>query len=232
MTVDWSTVFAGAKVVLDPLAAASWPIALSVILFGFRKPLIGLIGRMKEATGFGTSVAFEAQQGAIALQQGTGDRDVSGQPTIASAQPPAPDLVYDILDNRTLEILDTALPGEHSIKLLWAVRLASISEAHRLHEFHYRLIFGSQIRALVALNQNVQEEIVVFEQFFRQVAADPANTPIHKDRTFEQWGEFLVNAGYVEISSESDQNIVKITPLGRQFCAWLGYAGAQQGKLG
>ena len=232
MNVDWPTVFTGMKVVLDPLAAASWPLALSTVLFGFRKPIVGLIGRMKEATGFGTSLAFEAERGAIAHQQETSDRDVSVPATIASAQPPASDSVYDIFDKRTLDTLDAALPGEHSIKLLWAIRFASISETNRLHEFYYRLIFGSQIRALVALNQTVQGDVSLFEEFFNQTVADPANTLIHKGRTFEQWGEFLVNAGYVELLADTDPRVVRITPFGRQFCAWLGYAGASQAKPG
>jgi hypothetical protein len=231
MSINWPIVFTGIKTVLDPVAAASWPIAIAAISYAFRDPLSALLNRVKSLSGFGASLVTAASQSA------SGQQEVAETPgtsvTVTGNTAPPHDPVFDPLDAALLAQLNDVIPTDVSLKLAWAVRQRSISEANRLHEMHYRQIFGSQIRALQALNQIGREELAPFRQFYtEQVLRDPANTAIHRDRTFEQWGEFLIEAGYVTIVEGSDPEIVEITPFGRQFCAWLGATGAFQAKPG
>jgi hypothetical protein len=97
---------------------------------------------------------------------------------------------------------------------------------------NYRLIFGSQIIALKGLNVVGQGPVSDFENLYKKVAADPANEAIHKNRTFEQWGQFLINAAYVELIEGSEPPTVRITPFGRQFLQWMVIAGAPEIKAG
>lgn len=233
MSVDWPTVFAGMKTVLDPLAASSWPIAFGVGVFALRQPIARLLDRIKTVSGWGASLDIAPKQDALQHQQ-DGVEGTSVVPAqIDPTAMPAADPVFDSMDRGLMDTLDKVLPGNDALKLAWAVRQRSISEANRIHETHYRMIFGSQIRALITLNQAVQGEVSTFERFFNeQVLADPANAGIHQGRTFEQWGQFLVDAAYVELVEGSDPALVRITPFGRQFCAWLAFTGASQLKLG
>lgn len=233
MSVDWPTVFAGVKTVLDPIAAASWPIVLGGVTYGLREPIARLLDRVKSVSGWGASLDIAPRQDALTHQQD----DPEGRSIVPSAidpnAMPANDPVFDVMDKHAFEILDKVILGDDRLKLAWAVRQRSISEANRIHETNYRIIFGSQIKALIALNQQVQGEVGLFDRFYNeQVLADPANISIHQGRTFEQWGDFLIQAGYVELVQPSEPPLVRITPFGRQFCTWLAITGASQTKPG
>jgi hypothetical protein len=47
------------------------------------------------------------------------------------------------------------------------------------------------------------------------------NEPLHKGRTFDQWGDFVANIGYVAAVDGSNPPKVQTTPLGRQFLEWM-----------
>lgn len=232
MYVDWPVVFAGFKAILDPIASASWPIAFGAVAYGFRSPISKLLGRIKTVSGWGASMDISPAQEMIALQQ-DGSETPALPATITHDTMPPTDPVFDVMDRNLLESLDAIIGVDDRLKLIWAVRQRSISEANRLHEFHYRLMFGSQIKALVTLNQTGAAPVAIFEKFYdEQVRPDPANGAIHDGRSFEQWGAFIVDAAYAEIVHGSNPPTVRITPFGRQFCAWLGHTGASQAKLG
>ncbi len=86
--------------------------------------------------------------------------------------------------------------------------------------------------SLKALSVSGQAPISDFEKFYATVASNPANEPIHKDRTFEQWGEFVANIGYVIVVEGSDPPQVQITLFGRHFLQWMVVAGVPEFKAG
>jgi hypothetical protein len=145
---------------------------------------------------------------------------------------PAADAVYDGFDAQLTTFLDQNVQGDAQVKLAWAIRARSISEANRLHELSYRLIFGSQIVMLKGLNVVAQAPVSEFEKFFATVAANPANEALHKNRTFEMWLQFLINANYVARVDGSDPPAVQITAFGRQFLQWMVIAAAPEIKPG
>jgi hypothetical protein len=233
MGVDWPLVFQGVKTVLDPLAAASWPIAIGVTAWAFRRPIESVIGRVRQFSGFGTTAEFATNE-AIMHQQDAEKTSTPALPTIADPlQLPSADPVFDILDQQLRDVLDQDISGDYSLKLSWAIRQRSISEATRIHETNYRLIFGSQIFALKTLNTVGQGPVGDFERYYNEkVLTNPQWEAIHKGRTFDQWGQFLVDAAYVVIIEGSNPPIVQITPFGKQFLHWIIIEGVSEFKAG
>ena len=232
MSVDWQLTFQGFKTLLDPLAAASWPIAIGIIAWIFKAPVEAMIGRVRHVSGFGGIAEFAPRE-ASAQQQSVGASAAKSLPTLADTNnlPPS-DPIFDVLDAQLAANLAQHIGGDERVKLAWAIRQRSVSEANRLHETNYRLIFGSQVTALKALNVIGQGSISDFEAFYDSVAKDPAWEAIHRGRTFEKWGEFLINTGYTAIVDGSDPPSVHITPFGRQFLQWLVLSAVPEIKPG
>lgn len=227
-TVDWPTIFAGLKTILDPLAEASWPIALGIIVFSFRRQIAFLLNRIKQVTGFGGTAEF-----APALTPTDQKSESPKTEVAATADPnkmPPRDPVYDPLDAQLLTWLNEHMPGDNKLMLAWAIRSRSISEAFRLHELHYRAIFGSQIQALKALNTVGRAPIRDLEVYFNAAASNPAWSVFYKDRSFDMWTSFLVDAGHLHFIPNSDPQEVEITPLGRQFLVWIAQNGLSENK--
>lgn len=233
MTVNWPLVFQAVKTVLDPLAAASWPIAFGIVAWAFQKPITAMIERIRQLSGFGGTADFATGEG-VAHQQPPAEGSESAKlPALADVgKPPPSDPVYDILDGQLEAVLNQGIVGNTEIKLAWAIRQRSFSEANRIHETNYRFIFGSQIHALRTLNGVGQGPVSYFEKYYETVATNPAWEAIHKDRTFEQWWEFLVNANYIALVDHSEPPLVQITPFGHQFLQWMVRAHASDFKPG
>lgn len=232
MSVDWPIVFEGVKTVLDPISNASWPIAIGVIAWVFREPVKAMIGRVRQLSGFGGTADFTTAD-AISHQQSAEGSTTASLPALADTNnlPPS-DPVFDILDGQLATVIEQHVKGGDNVKLAWAIRQRSISEATRIHETNYRVIFGSQIHALKTLNVVGTGAISEFEAFYETVRANPAWEAMHKDRTFEQWGQFLINAAYVMLVEGSDPETVQITPFGKQFLHWMVLAAVPEGKPG
>lgn len=231
MNVIWPLVFQGVKTVLDPIAQASWPIAIGVVAWAFRNPLTAMIARVRQVSGFGGTADFATPE--IGSQQSADATKASSLPALSdTANAPPTDAVYDALDARLGADLNQHIQGNADVKLAWAIRSRSVSEANRMHETHYRLLFGSQIAALKSLNVCGPAPISDFEKFYAAIATNPANEPIHKDRTFEQWADFVANIGYVEAVEGSTPPQARITPFGRQFLQWMVVNGVSEFKPG
>lgn len=230
MGVDWLLVFKGVETVLDPIAAASWPIAIGAVAWAFRTPITAMIGRVRQVSGFGGTAEFNTPE--IGSQQ-SADATKAAVPALTdtSIAPPS-DTVYDALDSQLEATLDRHIQGGADVKLAWAIRSRSISEANRMHETNYRLLFGSQIAALKSLNVTGPAPISEFEKYYATVASNPANEPIHKDRSFDQWADFVANIGYVVAVEGSNPSLAQITPFGRQFLQWMTANGVSEFKPG
>lgn len=228
MNVDWPVVFEGAKTVLDPLSNASWPIAISVLAWVFREPIASMIERVRQLSGFGGSADFGDSN---SQRQPAKGPVTASLPALADTNNlPPPDPVFEALDLQLSTQLNQHITGNESVKLAWAIRQRSVSEANRIHETNYRLIFGSQIHALKTLNVAGTGTVSDFEAYYGSVQANPAWEAIHKGRSFDQWGQFLIDAGYVALIEGSDPPAVQITPFGKQFLQWMVHAGVSEYK--
>lgn len=232
MHVDWPIVFEGLKTILDPLSNASWPIAVGVIAWAYREPVRAMIGRVRQLSGFGGTADFVAND-AISPRQSAGGSTTASLPALAdTSNLPPPDLVLDVLDRQLATVLEEHVKSGDNVKLAWAIRQRSVSEATRIHETNYRVIFGSQIHGLKTLNTLGTGNVSEFEEFFESIRANPAWEVLHKDRTFDQWGQFLIDAGYVALIEGSEPMQVNITPFGKQFLQWMVLAGVPDVKPG
>ena len=147
MAVDWVLLFHGVKTILDPLASASWPIAVGITAWAFRKPIEAMIGRVRQLSGFGGSADFTSGEALTHQQTAEGSPKASLPALTDTGNLPPSDPVFDILDGQFAAVLEQHIQGGDDKKLAWAIRQRSISEATRVHETNYRLIFGSQIHA-------------------------------------------------------------------------------------
>ncbi len=208
-------------VVLDALAASSWPIAFGISVLLFRKPIINLLSRVRRFNGFGGEAEFNALENPaqLAAHADGGRLALPGGNNIPYFPPPDP--VYTEFDQATRDVLDAEAAGEAERQLAWAIRMRSISEANRIHERNYRMIFGSQIAALRALNTATEAKVDEFRPFFSAALQNPDWKDIHDGRTFEQWGQFILDTGYARIIEDSEPAKVQITPFGKQFLLWM-----------
>jgi hypothetical protein len=219
--LDWPLVLQGTKVVFDFLGQISWPVAVVLIIYFFRTKVADLLSRIDNVDAFGVKAKLNlpssiSQQGvSVPKEDGIGDNQV---------QPPLPDPLYTPIDDAVMADLNKHVIGDSETKLAWAVRLRSISEVNRGHETAYRLIFGSQIKALRVLNTLPSAPVDNFKPLFEAYANSAEWREVHKGRTYEDWGTFLVDIGLVAVDESQTPPTVHITPLGHSFLNWLNIA--------
>ena len=219
--LDWPLVIQGTKVVLDFLGQISWPVAVVLIIYFFRTKVADLLSRIDNVDAFGVKAKINlpssiSQQGvAVSTEDGIGNNQT---------QPPQPDPLYTQFDNVVRAEIEKHITGDAETKLAWAIRLRSMSEVNRAHETAYRLIFGSQIKALRVLNTLTSAPIDYFKPLFETYASSADWKEVHKDRTYEDWGKFLVDMGFVAIDENQTPPTVHITVLGQSFLNWLNLA--------
>lgn len=123
--------------------------------------------------------------------------------------------------------------GSPERKLAWAIRARSVAEIERLHERNYRNIYGSQILALKALNAiGGVAKGEDFRPFYDTAASTPEFKGAYENRSFELWGEFLIDAGYVEVVEGTEPLQVRLTIMGADFLHWLVRSRAPEFKPG
>ncbi len=224
--IDWGLTFQGFKTVLDPLASASWPIAVGATAYGFRDSIKALLVRIRSFKGAGleAEMAVEEQQAAA-----TQALDAPQLAPIGTEFPPLHP-VYTAVDAETSAVLDEFIGAAPEKRLSWAIRMRSISETNRRHEQWYRIMFGSQLRALQRLSKLGRAPAESFRPFFDEAAKQSETAPLHEGRTFEEWGQFLIDIGYVAQVPET--NDVAITPMGVNFLIWMVEAKVNEWRPG
>ncbi len=210
---DWSLAFAGTKTVLDPLAAASWPIAIAWACYFFRLDIQKLIDRVRLIRGVGLEADLQGE-----VQQLANERT----PRIGNGDP-GEDQVYSPMDASVREYLDKEIGDDLEKKLAWAIRLRSMSETARVNETIYRLIFGSQLSALQHLNQSGGvASVESVERFYQEAKEDPQWSAIYENRPFSDWLHFLYQANLVtNLAPEK----LALTAMGKNFLVWTAQAG-------
>ena len=228
-SVDWALTLQAIKTILDPIAAASWPIGVVTVFWLFRSDLRNILPRIRTIKGAGVeaNLHIETQSATSPTNQVQGEFRAG-----FGTEFPPPNPVYDELDKISRDILNGEIHGDVEKKLAWAIRMRSISEANRIHETNYRLIFGSQLKALRRLNVISRAHASQFEPVFQEAAENLETAPFHEGRTFQEWGQFLLNAGYVREVPSSNPTEVEITPFGQQFLTWMIEARASDYRPG
>jgi len=191
------------QAVVDIVAATAWPVALVFVATRYKEEFQSLLTRVRKASL--TGVEFDAGN-----QQGVRRPDDDLALTDYSRSTPA---VRSLEETLSLEI--NKRPSEQRQAVL--VHELAISRLVAHFERSYRLIFGSQIRALRLLDKD--EGGVPTEEaftFFEQVKL--GNPEFYENRSFHEWSRFLIDGtGFV---ARRDGNYV-LTDLGREFLSFL-----------
>jgi hypothetical protein len=230
--VDWGLVLQALKVVLDPLAAAAWPIMIGIVAWAFYGELRALLNRLKHFSGFGGVAEFDALEAQQALQDDDVAAVTPSEVQVVGIPVPPPDAVHDPFDQELRADLDMKFGGDMEAKLKWAVRQRSLSEVSRRHEYTFRAIFGSQLQALKTINAMGEGPLSLLQPYYKEGVSSPAAKASGRQPTFEQWTDFLRVMGLIETVEGSEPIMVRITPLGRHFLAWIVQAGVFENKIG
>lgn len=132
---------------------------------------------------------------------------------------PPNDEFLQAIDRHNHDLIVKSVPnaGHH---LQWAIRLASYLSVQRDHEITYRLIFGSQLRALRQISQSgASLGLDSLREFYNEAAT--AEPEIYQDFDFASWWGFLAERNLVTQKGMS----LEITPAGRSFLAYLAVTG-------
>lgn len=205
-------------------ALSSWPPIIGIIsvffLFLFRKQIADLIDRIVKVGRHGIETASSGQQDNSTLtetDESPADeilRELDSQLLIERE-----DLIDQELESRGI---DDPQERERVLKRYFAAMLTGFEFEHV-----YRLIWGSQLTALQALNtqggdgMQLDKLSGIFER-----AKDAWGGPLEDD-TFERWLSFLSNRELVEV----DNQRAVLTVKGREFLRYLVGSGYSTEKI-
>ena len=220
------------------LEHAAWPIAVVVIaivaLVLFRPQVAGILARMKSFKapgGVEAQLDASAQAGAEIRGEISRPADRPAPPDTtgieAGGTPPESDL-YRPIDENTRQWLETSFPGRKDLQLQWLIRFYSAVVVEKAHETTYRLIFGSQLKAMQWLNQPLIAPLAEMRRFYDEgFVSRPDAKP-----TFEAWYGFLLNAGYILIHQPPTvpEAQIEMTFAGRDFLTWMAARGISPDK--
>lgn len=146
--------------------------------------------------------------------------------TPAPAPKPLPPIVsgtgsplYDAIEQNIRN--DVRLKGmDDTAKLNVLISSQAVIQSHVVFERIYRLIFGSQLYALDLADRPGGIPLVDVENVFN--SAKRRFGDFHKDRTFTQWCQFLLDSGLaVELPPQGGTKMAGVTPLGHHFVVYV-----------
>ena len=239
MNIDWKLVFEGIRAVFEPLATASWPIAFGIIAWIYKDNIGNLLSRIRTVRGLGAEADIQPLDGRS--QQGQNPEEISNPLSKSNqiiinpaggtlSRMPPPHELYDLIGQKTLGDLQEIFSDDQESKLNWAVRLYARAEIERLHEFHYRVIFGSQLQALKELNQLRRARADKFEHYYNAAKETEAGKVVLENTDFEKWGQFLIDIGYVVWAADNDEEVL-ITAFGIDFITWIAGRGISEYRI-
>ncbi len=181
-------------------------IALVVIVFLiiFYKPISEKVKKIKNIGKAG--VAFEEQQ------------------DTASDQSKAAEQLLSKLDNQYILDQEAGIRKEFGAKLggnpkeMEKVLIRYLAVMYMVAEFEkiYRIIYGSQIKILLKLNNGIQTEAQQLLPYYQEAANEYPS--IYQDYAFPDYMGYLTNESLVVLENNATYGI---TLKGRTFLSWL-----------
>lgn len=191
-----------------------WPVVVIIIALFFKKPLSGLLNRIKSIKGGKYALDTEPQQNQIKAGTASEAKETKIEKIEKSLNVISEDTrkIFQEAINKETEIDKIKNPEEKS-KALY-----NYAEALYIHlQFGriYNLIFGSQISLLNHLNSSHIETIDSIKFFYDNAVT---KYPHLKNYPYENYLSFLQEQGLINIS---DKNKITITSIGRDFLKYL-----------
>lgn len=142
----------------------------------------------------------------------------TSQPAETSANlEPLP--LTEAIEAQMSEALDQRFHNNLQPKIDALKRALAIQRVLHAHEFNYRVIFGTQLQFLKALNEasvkNTAQAQPWYDEYKRRITDGAVS--------FEDWLSFLTSCGYIEVAAGEISSVrrVDITALGRDFLIWM-----------
>ena len=216
---------------------ALWPLCVFVLALVFRKPLVGLLGRIETFKGWGAELSTSSAAKQLDKPLTPAGDDLLAKPAEAQALLPIGDALEEQrnavknyggeyptlrlwMDNikAHLASLHFDLASQETSELL--IRHLAVAQQLAKAEAVYRLIFGSQIAAMHKLNQTGPHPESVIRPYYER--ARNRSPRFYNDYSFESWMDFLT--GNQLVAYEKGQYGISL--LGRDFLGWLDATGA------
>lgn len=216
-----------------------------VFMVVFRAAITRLIDRIKNVGLLGARAeAYPTNQSPDAAKAATSEIDdaVRKEPTLAKppqapsnppavpAQVPVPGGVAKSIVQITVEQnirndpkLTMLTSAEAKVDLL--IQYQAAAQIEVTFERVYRLIFGSQVRALRAAIRPVPASVI--EAIFNDAKARFPEA--HSNRTFEEWCQFMAQTSLgVRTPDQNGVPMVSITNLGHEFLIYMDRMGYRE----
>lgn len=192
---------------VEALKAVGWPVAIVFMVWWLRVPILSLIPRINSLKAPGLEVGLDsAKESQIAK---TEPRDLRQVSVVAGL--PKTDAII-ALESQVRNELPKYPRSEHEDLLINAVAVLNLEKHFSLV---YMNIFGSQIRALQAINERGgQISLTDAEEGFEEIKQAVAEL---RDWTLERYTAYLESNGLLV----RDSNKIKLTPVGRDFISFL-----------
>lgn len=190
------------KTIVELIKAVAWPSAFFALGFMFRSDVRGLFPRLTKANL--TGLEFNPTKQASSPQSGLRDLPGYVPPSAAVAS-------IEASIRNDLAVIDPDKQQDLLIRHLAVARLG------RSFEQTYRIIFGSQIAALKALEATSSGTTSrkEAEDYFEGVKARFPD--FYEKSTFDEWVRYPIVVGLIE--EIADQ--IKLTAMGRDFIRYI-----------
>lgn len=219
-----------AKLGADVLKGVAWPFALVFVVLLFKREIRPLIDRIIKLGPGGIELgpreaAKQAQAETVepdALQQANGAqlKELPGKSRSEALRQLELKLKENLSDLVAKGKVGAGDQVDFLINELAGTRLVA------LFDRVYLMIFGSQIRGLIHLNQFGTATLEDARQLYAEAKA--ADLDFYGNYTFEQWLGFIKDNDLIGVSDDS----VSITPIGRDFVQYLTVTGRVLEKRG
>ncbi len=218
------------KTVIDLIKGVAWPAALLMIVFMFKAEFRPLIERIIKLGPGGVEIGprLAEKQGQAEVSdpdvlQSTAEGELKELPGRWRSDALA---IIEHKLHRSLSDLIESGKIERESQIDFLVNELAITRLVGFFDRIYSLIFGSQIRGLIHLNQFGSATIAEARELYEQSkAADPE---FYGDYSFESWLGFLKDNDLIA----ADDSKLRLTPLGQDFVRYLNLPGRVLAKRG
>jgi hypothetical protein len=231
-----------------------WPVAAVILGLIFKNQVSTLLARLKNfsAKHGSTSLDIETVVGAADQKIEKGDVTTAGSlsPSATAVTIAASTTALVAVDEaarqamidfgKGIEVVQSreAVIREHLMRMHFdinadettdiLIRNLAFVQAVSAAERTYRLIFGSQLLLLRALNVGLPKSDSEMQPFYER--AKKKNPKFYGSYPYEDWRNFLLNLSL--IAHDEDRDIYGISVNGRSFLGWITSQGLSEAKAG
>lgn len=216
-----------AQLVLDKLI--SWPVVVFIGILVFRKPLAALLGResvqvglSKEGLTLAASAAVKIQAGSEPVAKGLSDPETEKRLEAVRNINVVPIALEQAGLIRT-DLEKLGVNQEEQVEIL--VKHLAVTQLWLRAEITYRIIFGSQIALLKALNTLNSGTRAQLSQFYENAKAQFPQ--LYANYSFEQYLHYLLSQSLI---TAQDPDRFAITVAGKEFLKWMTEMGLAENK--